>query len=251
MDNESILNLLNNVRDKKISVDEAKKSLRDMPFKDLDFVKLDFHRDIRTGIGEVVYCKNKTPSQLKLICQELKKTKKQAVIYSRANKKKAKLLLSIDSDLKYNKLASMVYKKRKKILSDNLILIITGGTSDIPVAEEAACTADVMGNKIERHFDIGIAGIHRLFSIYDRLQKASVIIAIAGMEGALPSVVSGLVSVPVIAVPTSIGYGANFGGLASLLTMLNSCSPGVSVVNIDNGFGAGYLASIINQGKNK
>ena len=249
MDNESLKNLLNDVKDKKISVNDAIKFFRDMPFKDLDFIKFDYHREVRTGIREVIYCKNKTLAQLEIISKEIKKTKKEKIMYSRVNEKKAKLLLSIDNELEYNKLARMVYKKKKQKLSDALVLIITAGTSDISVAEEASCTADVIGTRVEKHFDVGVAGIHRLFSIYDRLQEASVIIVIAGMEASLASVVSGLVGVPVIAVPTSIGYGASFRGITALLSMLTSCSPGISVVNIDNGFGAGYLASIIIQGK--
>lgn len=251
MELNEIKKILNDVRDNKISIDKATGLFKDLPFKDLDFVKLDFHREMRTGITEVIYCKNKTLEQLKIICEELKKSGKKGILYSRISKKKAEALLSIDNELEYNKAARMVYKKKAPIKSNHPILVITGGTSDIPVAEEAACTIETMGSIVEKHFDVGVAGIHRLFSIYDRLQNAGVIIAIAGMEGALASVVSGLVKVPVIAVPTSVGYGANFGGLAPLLSMLNSCSPGISVVNIDNGFGAGYLASIIQQGWNK
>lgn len=249
MNTEKIINLLNDVRDKKITVDSALSILKDLPYKDLDFVKLDFHRDLRTGLGEVIYCKSKTKEQLELIAKKIKESEKDTVLYTRVGKKKADLILSIDSDLKYNKTAKMVYKKKGGITNHAPILVITAGTSDIPIAEEAACTAEVMGSNVERHFDVGVAGIHRLFSIYDKLQQAAVIVAVAGMEGALPSVVSGLVNVPVIAVPTSVGYGANFNGMASLLTMLNSCSPGISVVNIDNGFGAGYLSSLIAKGK--
>ncbi len=249
MNKEELSRLLNDVKDKKISIDDAIKQFRDLPFKDLDFVKLDSHRDLRKSLGEVIYCKNKTLEQLEIICKELKKTNKDRIIYTRVSKKKAELLLSIDDELKYNETAKMVYKNSKKINLKSLILVITAGTSDIPIAEEAACTAEIMGNKVERHFDVGVAGIHRLFSIYDRLQEASVIIVAAGMEGALPSVISGLVDVPIIAVPTSVGYGASFNGIAPLLTMLNSCSPGIVVVNIDNGFGAGYFASIILKGK--
>lgn len=249
MNKDELYKLLNDVKDKKISIEEAFKCFRDFPFKDLDFVKLDSHRDLRKSLGEVIYCKNKTLLQLEIICRELKNLKKDRIIYTRVNKKKAELLLSIDSELKYNETAKMVYKKNKKINSKSFILVITAGTSDMPVAEEAACTAEIMGNNVERHFDVGVAGIHRLFSIYDRLQEASAIIVAAGMEGALPSVISGLVDAPIIAVPTSVGYGASFNGIAPLLTMLNSCSPGIVVVNIDNGFGAGYFASIILKGK--
>ena len=245
MNNDDIYKLLNDVKNKQISIDEAMKYFRDFPFQDLDFVKLDSHRELRKSLGEVIYCKNKTSKQLEIIGKELKNAKKDKIIYTRVDKKKAEILLSIDKELTYNENAQMVFKKNNKQQNKLLILVITAGTSDIPVAEEAACTAEVMGSNVERHFDVGIAGIHRLFSIYDRLQKASVIIVAAGMEGALPSVISGLVDAPIIAIPTSIGYGASFNGIAPLLTMLNSCSPGIVVVNIDNGFGAGYFASII------
>lgn len=249
MNNDDLYKLLNDVKNNKISISEAVKFFRDLPFKDFNFVKLDSHRDLRKSLGEVIYCENKTNKQLEIISKELKRIKKDKVVYTRVDKKKAKLLLSIDKELTYNENARMVFKKNKEQQKKSLILVITAGTSDIPVAEEAACTAEVMGGNVERHFDVGVAGIHRLFSIYDRLQEASVIIVAAGMEGALPSVISGLVDVPIIAVPTSVGYGTSFNGIAPLLTMLNSCSPGIAVVNIDNGFGAGYLASIIIKGK--
>lgn len=249
MNKDGLYKLLNDVKNKKVTIEQAMEQFRDMPFKDLDFIKLDSHRDLRKSLGEVIYCENKTIEQLEVICKELKKLNKDNIIYSRVNKEKANLLLSIDKELVFNENARMVYKKSKRELTKSLVLVITAGTSDIPVAEEAACTAEVAGCKVERHFDVGVAGIHRLFSIYDRLQKASVIVVAAGMEGALPSVISGLVDVPIIAVPTSVGYGASFNGIAPLLTMLNSCSPGIAVVNIDNGFGAGYLASLIIKGK--
>jgi pyridinium-3,5-biscarboxylic acid mononucleotide synthase len=248
MDKDNLIKLLNDVKNQNITIEEATEKIKDLPFKNLDFVKLDHHRELRKGFGEVIYCKSKTIEQLEIICKELKNNDR--ILYTRVGEKKAAALLSIDKDLKYSKISKIVYKKNENKKSKGLILIAAAGTSDIFVAEEAALTAEVMGNNVERHFDVGVAGIHRLFSIYDNLQKANVIIAVAGMEGALPSVISGLVNSPVIAVPTSVGYGANFGGLAALLTMLNSCSPGISVVNIDNGFGAGYLASMINNPKN-
>lgn len=251
MNVDDIKKILSDVKENTISVDDALETLKHLPFKDLNEVKLDFHRGMRDSLGEVIYAKGKTHAQLELICKELLKGKKEKVMFTRVGKKKAQLLLSIDKDLIYNKPAKLVYKTNHKLITENLVLVITGGTSDVPVAEEAACTAEVMGARVERHFDVGVAGIHRLFSIYERLHEASVIVAIAGMEGALPSVVSGLVGIPVIAVPTSIGYGANFKGMAPLLSMLNSCSPGVAVVNIDNGFGAGYLACQIAAGSRK
>lgn len=247
MDIENLRKTLEDIKNSKITIDEGIKIFKDMPFKDLDVVKFDYHRELRKGLGEVIYCKNKSLDHLKIIAEELKNSDKKGIIYSRAGKKKAEILLNIDNKLQYNKSAKMLFKNKKEIISDSKILILTGGTSDIPVAEEARCTAEVMGNIVEYHYDVGVAGIHRLFSIYDNIQKADVVIVIAGMEGALASVVSGLISVPLIAVPTSVGYGANFKGLAPLLSMLNSCSPGIAVVNIDNGFGAGYFASIINR----
>ncbi len=247
MNKENLKELFLKIKENKITIDEAIDNFKDYPFKDLDFVKLDLHRDSRKSLGEVIYCKNKTKEQLEIICKELLKSNKETILYSKINKEKAEILLSIDKKLEYNKKAKIVFKGKKNPINNNKILVCSGGTTDIPVAEEASCTAEIMGNIVERHYDVGIAGIYRLFSIYDRLQNAKVIIAIAGMEGALPGVISGLVDVPVIAVPTSIGYGANFKGLSALLSMLTSCSPGIAVVNIDNGFGAGYLASLINK----
>jgi len=247
MDKDDIIKILNEVKENKLSVDQAVNLFKDMPFKNLDFVKFDYHRDLRSSLGEVVYCKNKSIEQLEIIANEFKDSTKKGILYSKAGRKKAEIIMNIDKKLEYNKPAKMLFKNKKEIINDSKILILTGGTSDIPVAEEAKCTAEVMGNKVESHYDVGVAGIHRLFSLYDTIQKAAVIIVVAGMEGALASVVSGLVKVPIVAVPTSVGYGANFKGLAPLLSMLNSCSPGVAVVNIDNGFGAGYLASTINR----
>ncbi|MBN2544474.1 MAG: nickel pincer cofactor biosynthesis protein LarB [Spirochaetes bacterium] len=247
MDKDDIIKILKDVKDNKLSLEKAVDLFKDLPFKNLDFIKFDYHRDLRANLGEVIYCKNKSHEQLEAIANELKNSTKKGILYSRAGRKKAEIILKIDNKLEYNKPARMLFKNKKQIINDSKILVLTGGTSDIPVAEEAKCTAEVMGNIVETQYDVGVAGIHRLFSIYDKIQYASVIIVIAGMEGALASVVSGLVKVPVIAVPTSVGYGANFKGLAPLLSMLNSCSPGVAVVNIDNGFGAGYLASTINR----
>lgn len=246
MDKDKIIDILNDVKNGNLTVDEAVKLFRDLPFKDLDIVKFDYHRELRSAIGEVVYCKTKSIEQLKIIANELK-NKKQTILYSKVNKKKAKAILEVDPYLEYNQLAKMLYKNIKKPINESKIVILSAGTADIPIAEEAKCTAFIMGNVVESFYDVGVAGIHRLFSIYDKIQDASVIVVVAGMEGALASVVAGLVKVPVIAVPTSVGYGANFNGVAALLTMLNSCSPGVAVVNIDNGFGAGNLASIINR----
>jgi pyridinium-3,5-biscarboxylic acid mononucleotide synthase len=244
MDNNNLMKLLEEIKTNRTTIEDAILQLKDLPFKDLDFVKLDHHRELRKGFGEVIYCKNKSIEQLEKICIALEKN--DYVLYTRIGRKKAAAIMKIDNHLQYNETSKIVFKKMKKPASDGIITVLSAGTSDMKVSEEAALTAEIMGNIVERYYDVGVAGIHRLFSIYDKLQKANVIIAVAGMEGALPSVVSGLVNCPVIAVPTSVGYGSNFNGLSALLTMLNSCSPGISVVNIDNGFGAGYMASLIN-----
>ncbi len=244
MNRDTILSVINDIKNNKISTLDALKIIEDIPFKDLDFVKLDTHREIRRDYPEVIFCKSKTIEQLESICSEL--IKSEQALYSKIGKKKALRLMEIDGKLEYNPLAKMLYKGIREPRNSKIISIVTAGTSDIPIAEEAKISASFMGNIVKSYYDVGVAGIHRLFSIYDELKESNVIIAIAGMEGALVSVVAGLVSAPVIAVPTSCGYGANFNGVTALLSMLNSCSPGVSVVNIDNGFGAGYLASIIN-----
>lgn len=244
MNKEKLINLLNDFKSGLKNMETVIQELKDLPFTDLEFVKIDNHRELRKGFPEVVYGKNKTKSQLEVICNNLKSNDR--VLFTRIGKKKAKLLLSVDHELEYDKLAKIVFKnKSKSEKSEKKIIICAAGTSDIKIAEEAFITCEVMGRNVTKYYDVGIAGIHRLFSIYDKLQEASVIIAVAGMEGALPSVISGIVKCPVIAVPTSVGYGANFGGLSALLTMLNSCSSGVVTVNIDNGFGAGYFASLI------
>lgn len=246
MEKNEIVNILRLVQDKQISLVQALEMLQDFPFKNLDFVRLDTHRKLRRGICEIIYCKNKTIEQLENICRALKNDKQ--VIYSRLSCKKAERLLEIDKELIYSKEGKIAYKIGKDFnISNGKIVILTAGTSDISVAEEAYCTAIALGNRVEKYYDVGVAGIHRLFSLYDNIKVANVIIAIAGMEGALPSIVSGLFEAPVIAVPTSIGYGANFKGFSALLTMLNSCSPGIAVVNIDNGVGAAYIASLINR----
>lgn len=245
MTKEKILDILTLLKENKISIEKAFDELKDLPFKNLDFIKFDTHRNIRRGLPEIIYCKSKNIEQLEIICKELKDQKQ--IIYSRLSEKKAKRLLEIDRDLIYNKEGKIGYKIDKNIkISNNKIVILAAGTSDIKVAEEAYCTLITLGNKVEKYYDVGVAGIHRLFSIYDKIKEANVIIAIAGMEGALPSVVSGIFDAPVIAVPTSIGYGANFKGITPLLTMLNSCSPGIAVVNIDNGIGAACFAHLIN-----
>lgn len=216
-------------------------------FCDLGFAKVDIDRQKRRGFAEAIYCPGKTKAHIKRIALQLTKNK-QDLLLTRLDKFTFKYLKKQISGLKYNALAKVGFKRSKPILkSKGLVLVISAGTADLSVAEEAAVTLEVMANRVERLYDVGVAGVHRIMHHASLLKKAKVIIVVAGMEGALASLVSGLVSVPVIAVPTSCGYGASFGGLAALLTMLNSCSPGIATVNIDNGFGAGYFASLINQ----
>lgn len=216
-------------------------------FCDLGFAKVDIDRSARRGFSEVIYCPGKPPEHLKKIAQSIVRNK-QDLLLTRLEKNTFVYLKKKFPALKYNPAAKLGYlvKKPKKI-SKGLVAVISAGTSDIPVAEEAATTLEVMGNRVLKLYDVGVAGVHRLLEHIGVIRKANVIIVVAGMEGALASLVSGLVSSPVIAVPTSCGYGANFGGLSALLTMLNSCSPGVVAVNIDNGFGAGYFAGLINR----
>lgn len=221
--------------------------LRDRGFLDLGFAKLDTDRCSRRGFSEVIFCQRKSPVQIKKIAQELLKNK-QDLILTKLNEPTFKYLKKFFSKLKYNKDACLGYiLSRQKKLKKGVIAVISAGTSDIPVAEEAAVTLEALGSRVLKFYDVGVAGIHRLMDKIGQIRKAEVVIVVAGMEGALASIVSGLVKCPVIAVPTSCGYGANFSGLSALLTMLNSCSPGVVVVNIDNGFGAAYFANLINK----
>lgn len=237
---------LEKVRAGEISPKEALKILRDYPYQDLHFAKIDHHRELRRGFPEIIYGIGKTEPQILKIAQAILNkncnlliTRIEPLVYAKIKKQIPRL--------KYNDMAKAAFlKKKKAITGRGKIVIITAGTSDIPVAEEACVTCDILGNAVEKIYDVGVAGLHRLFGEYDKMTQARVIITVAGMEGALPSVVAGLTSVPVVAVPTSIGYGASLKGVAALLAMLNSCPGGVGVVNIDNGFGAGYLASLIN-----
>lgn len=216
-------------------------------FCDIGFAKIDTDRSSRKGFSEAIYSPGKTKEQLVKICHTLLKSK-QDLLLTKLDIEKFRYLKRKFPFIKYNKVARLGYVvKIKKSTNNNFIAVISAGTSDIPIAEEAACVAEIMGQKVERIFDIGIAGVHRVMHKLDLIKEANVIIVVAGMEGALASLISGLVKKAIIAVPTSCGYGANFSGLAALLTMLNSCSPGISVVNIDNGFGAGYFASLINK----
>jgi pyridinium-3,5-biscarboxylic acid mononucleotide synthase len=241
--------LLEEVKSGSLSIDKAMDKLKSLPYEDIDIAKIDTHRELRTSLPEVIFCQGKTIEQIILIVKKIKanKTGINRIIATRANKEIYKAVKKIAPEVVwYEQARTIASPSRNKNKTGN-ILVITAGTSDIPVAEEAVVIAELMGNKVHKAYDVGVAGIHRLFSIKDKLFSANVIVAVAGMEGALTSIVGGLVDVPVIAVPTSIGYGASFNGLAPLLTMLNCCAPGVSVVNIDNGFGAGYIAGLINK----
>lgn len=215
-------------------------------FCDLGFAKLDTDRKKRKGFSEVIYCPGKDKLHLKKIAQKIIKLKEDLLL-TKLDKKTFSFLKKAVPSLKYNPLAKIGYFLAKpKILSKGLVLVVCAGTSDIPIAEEAVQTLQIMGNRVEKLYDVGVAGVHRLMSNLKKLRQAQVIVVVAGMEGALTSLVSGLVETPIIAVPTSCGYGSSFSGLSALLSMLNGCSPGVTVVNIDNGFGAGYFASLIN-----
>lgn len=247
MDIDKARELLENVKGGSISIDEALQDLKDLPFKDLGYAKIDNHRELRVGYPEVIYCASKTPEQIKGII-EFMLTKGSNILGTRASEEAYNLVKEMCPKAEYNRDARTITIKNKETETTNTyIAIVTAGTSDIPVAEEAAITAEIFGNKVERIYDVGVAGIHRLFDKIELIRDAKIIIVAAGMEGALASVLGGLVDKPVIAVPTSVGYGASFGGLSALLCMLNSCASGISVVNIDNGFGAGYLASMINK----
>jgi NCAIR mutase (PurE)-related protein len=244
---ESIRQLFEQVRQGGLSPDEAVERLRHLPFEDLGFAKLDHHRALRAGMAEVIFGEHKTPKQVADIFFRLAKHGGN-VLATRANEKQFAAVKKRVRAAQYRKLARAITLQRdRKNYGKGRIAVVSAGTSDIPVAEEAVATAEVMGNEVQHFYDVGVAGIHRLLANREALQKARVVIVCAGMEGALPSVVGGLVGVPVIAVPTSVGYGAAFKGLAALLGMMNSCASNVSVVNIDNGFGAGYVASLINR----
>ncbi len=246
MKKDEIRDLLESVRDNKIDINEAIEKIADLPYKDLEFAKIDNHREIRVGYPEVIYCEGKTPQQVSGIIKFML-TKGSNILATRASKEIYESVREICDDARYNEAGRVItIRKTPEVFTESYIAIVSAGTSDLPVVEEACETAMILGNRIEKVVDVGVAGIHRLFSKLDIIRGAKVVIVIAGMEGALASVVGGLVDKPVIAVPTSIGYGTNFGGLSALLSMLNSCASGVSVVNIDNGFGAAYTASIIN-----
>lgn len=244
---DRIKHLLEEVRSGKVKVGEALEKLKVLPYQDLGFAKIDTHRELRRDYPEVIFCPGKTPEQIVHIAERMRENGS-TVMAARANREVYQAIKNSLPEVKYFEKAKIaVLGKREEKVGPQTILVVSGGTADMSVAEEAVVTAETMNNKVDRLYDVGVAGIHRLFDNKDKLFSANVLVVVAGMEGALPSVVGGLVSTPVIAVPTSVGYGASFKGLSALLTMLNSCAPGIAVVNIDNGFGAGYMASLINQ----
>lgn len=247
IDEAKLRDLLRNYKTENVSEDEAISKLRDLPYEDLDFAKVDHHRSLRKGFPEVIFGQSKTPDQITSISESLLRQSDRLLV-TRASSEAFQTLKNSIPDAIYNDLAKTITVDRRDSevrKPSSGVLVVCAGTADLPVALEAVTTAEMMDCVVERAFDIGVAGLHRLFDQLPALLEARVIIAVAGMEGALPSVIGGLVQVPVIAVPTSVGYGASFEGLAALLAMLNSCATGIGVVNIDNGFGAGYLASLI------
>ncbi len=252
MESQHMLSVLQQVQDGTLDIHTAYEQLKISPFEDLGYAKIDHHRAIRQGTPEVIYGAGKTAVQMEGILHSLLSHCPENILITRLSEESAAYLAE-RFPLTYDQISHIgIVNRREYRSASGTVVVATGGTSDIPVAEEAALTAEVLGNHTERLYDVGVAGIHRLLAHMDSISKATVIVAVAGMEGALASVIGGLCDCPVIAVPTSIGYGANFHGLSALLSMLNSCASGVSVVNIDNGFGAGYLASMINHiGGNK
>ena len=248
MDKNSLKDLLKRVQGGELSVDKALLRLKDLPFEDIGFACIDHHRSLRRGLSEVIFGEGKEVSEILAIMEKMS-GQNENIMVTRLSPDKAKQVIKKYPKSTYHERAGVLIltKHPAKVAGRGTILVVSAGTSDLPVAEEAAITARFMGNEVETIYDLGVAGIHRVLSHRERLVNASVIIVVAGMEGALPSVVGGLVDKPVIAVPTSVGYGASFQGIAALLGMLNSCAAGVTVVNIDNGFGAGYAASMINR----
>lgn len=249
INSEKISEILDAYKAGNIERDEAIERFKDYPILDLGFARLDTQRELRVGYPEVIYCAGKSEEQLRGIFQSLLE-RDATILATRATKNQFEAVQDISECLEYDPVSRTITRRSKRedgTKGASYIAVISAGTSDIPVAEEAVVTADMFGNRVERVFDVGVAGLHRLFNRLHVIREAKVIVVVAGMEGALPSVIGGLVSAPIIAVPTSIGYGSSFGGLSALLTMLNSCASGISVVNIDNGFGAGYIASTINR----
>jgi hypothetical protein len=248
MNTKRLERLLKDIKAGKIEIRDALVTLRDLPFEDIGYATIDHHRALRRGFPEVILGQGKSSEQIIAIIQRMSQ-QGDNVLVTRVSRSKGLAIQRSIPEARYHPVPGIIalMNHEVEVVGKGLILVISAGTSDIPVAEEAALTAEMMGNHVERLYDVGISGIHRLLSKAELIQSANVIIVVAGMEGALPSVVGGLIDRPVIAVPTSVGYGASFGGIAALLAMLNSCAAGVSVVNIDNGFGAGYVASLINK----
>lgn len=245
MDREKLRELLENVKAGKTGIDDALRALRSFPYKDLGDAKIDTHRDLRRGFPEVILCRGKSLEQIERIVEGIS-PEADFIMATKADAAAFDAIKKVRRDAIYYETARIVLvgKNRKK-KTTKTILVVTAGTSDVPIAEEAAITAEIMGNTVDRVYDVGVAGVHRLFDSREKLFSAHVIVVVAGMEGALASIIGGMVNCPVIAVPTSVGYGSSFEGLAALLSMLNCCAPGVVTVNIDNGFGAGYFASFI------
>jgi NCAIR mutase (PurE)-related protein len=245
---EQILELLKHVKNGKISPEDGLLRLQIAPFKDLGYANIDYHRQLRQGVSEIIYGQNKTKEQIRDIVFNMITNELNNIIITRISKQTSDFLIKQKIELEYHSIAKLAVVHRTKTAKRiGLIVIASGGTSDISVCEEAAITAEVLGSSVTRLYDVGVAGIYRLLSKQNVIAKARVIVVVAGMEGALASVIGGLVSCPIIAVPTSVGYGSNFNGFSALLAMLNSCTSGISVVNIDNGFGAGYIANRINK----
>ena len=248
MEKDKILALLESVKNGETQPEEALLKLKMLPFEDVGYAKIDHHRGLRHGIGEVIYGEGKTTEQISGILSKMIQSGQKNIMITRLTPEKA-AGVEKEHKIEYDHVSRIGICKRERVEAlHGLVAVAAAGTSDIAVAEEAAVTAETLGNRVERLYDVGVAGLHRLLGSLDDLMSARVVVAVAGMEGALATVVGGLVACPVIAVPTSVGYGANFNGLSALLSMLNSCAGNVSVVNIDNGFGAGYIASLINRG---
>lgn len=242
-----IAEILQKLSDHQISVEESGNLLKAEAFEELGYASIDYHREIRTGVPEVIFCMGKMAQQVSGIVENMRKHGQKHILGTRCSREKYEAAKQVCQDLEYDELSKMIWYQQEPFpMNQGRIMIACAGTSDLPVAREAALTARFLGNEVDEVYDVGVAGIHRLLSKMEVIQSASVIVAIAGMEGALPSVIGGLTDKPVIAVPTSVGYGANLGGITALLAMLNSCASGISVVNIDNGFGAGYMAHSIN-----
>lgn len=247
MDKAHLTKLMEQVARGETKPEDAVEALKELPFEDLGFANIDHHRNLRTGYPEAVFCQGKKPEQIAAIMKELAQVNDN-IIGTRATEGDFEAVREVLPEAEFYRDAGMIVLMKDALPKrEGTIAVVTAGTADIPIAEEAAITAQCLGNKVDRIYDVGVAGIHRLFAKLDRIRSANVVIVVAGMEGALASVVGGLVERPVIAVPTSIGYGANLGGISALLSMLNSCANGVGIVNIDNGFGAAYLASNINR----